>query len=575
MTKNPQGPAVIRIRPVSDEERRTWPKDVIVSLERPFVDERGRIMPLVDLPMESCVLIESKKGSVRANHYHRSDWHFCYVLSGSILYLHRPHGSEVEPEKVMIGQGQLFFTPPMVDHAMVFPEDTTFLVLGRNSRTQEVYEADVVRIAPMHDHEHEHLHQLAPEPDSRRRSTCRLCSSGGLSKVLSLAPTPLANAFVTAEERDAEQRRYPIELGMCRECGHVQLLDVVDPRKLYEHYVYVSGTSPVFVRHFESYARYVCERFAPTPGGLVVDIGSNDGTLLRFFQKAGSRVIGIDPAKEIGEASRRSGIPVITGFFTPELGARIAAEHGHADVITANNVIAHIDDLNAVVQGIGHLLSPGGVFVFEVSYLVDVLDKTLFDTIYHEHLDYHTVEPLVPFFARHGLELIEAIRVDTHGGSLRGVVQRAGGRHPVGASVGEAIANETRMQMREEGTFRAFDDHIREIGEQLVRLLRELKSQGKSIAGFGAPAKATTLLYQLGIEPDMIDFIVDDSPLKQGRFSPGMHIPVVPAQELYDRRPDYVVVLAWNFAQPIVAKHAAYREGGGRFIVPLPEIEIH
>jgi len=396
-----------------------------------------------------------------------------------------------------------------------------------------------------------------------------------LSKVLSLAPTPLANAFVTAEELAREQRRYPLDLWLCRACGHVQLLDVVDPRILYEHYVYVSGTSPVFVRHFEAYAGYVAERFRPPRGGLVMDIGSNDGTLLGFFQRAGNRVIGIEPAQEISEASRRSGIPAITGFFTPELAAQIAGEHGPASVITANNVLAHIDDLDAVVRGIERLLAPEGVFVFEVSYLVDVLEKTLFDTIYHEHVDYHSVEPLVPFFARRGLELIEATRVDSHGGSLRGVVQRAGGPHAVGASVLDAIAHEQRMKLREESTFHAFDGHIRDLGVRLVRLLRELKSEGRRVAGFGAPAKATTLLYQLGIEPGMIDFIVDDSPLKQGRYSPGMHIPVVPAQALYERRPDYVLLLAWNFAQPIIAKHAAFREAGGRFIVPLPAVQVH
>lgn len=559
----------LKIKPVTSEERKAWPKDVIVPLDHAFTDARGRIVPLVDLPMESCVLIESKKGTVRANHYHQTDWHYCYVISGEIEYHHRPHGSSAEPDVVIVRQGQLFFTGPGVDHAMVFLEDTSFMCMGRNSRAQEVYEADVVRIAPLKE-------ERKPEaaPDYHHRSTCRLCDGKDLANVLSLTPTPLANAFVTDRDRGREQQRYPIELWLCRGCGHVQLLDVVDARKLYEHYVYVSGTSPVFVRHFEAYAKYVSSHFAAPPGGLVVDIGSNDGTLLRFFQKAGGRVLGVDPAKEISEAARRSGIPVVTEFFTPELAGRIVSEHGQASVVTANNVIAHIDDLDAVVRGIERLLAPQGVFVFEVSYLGDLLEKTLFDTIYHEHLDYHTVEPLVPFFAARGLELIEASRVDTHGGSLRGVVQRAGGARPVGTSVGEMIAREGEMRMRDEATFRSFKGHIHALGEKLGAMLRDLKSGGKSIAAFGAPAKATTLLYEFGIEPGMIDFIVDDSPLKQGRFSPGMHIPVLPAQALYERKPDYLLLLAWNFAQPIIAKHAAYREAGGRFIVPLPEIDI-
>jgi hypothetical protein len=215
------------------------------------------------------------------------------------------------------------------------------------------------------------------------------------------------------------------------------------------------------------------------------------------------------------------------------------------------------------------------VFVFEVSYLVDVLEKTLFDTIYHEHLDYHSVEPLVPFFASCGLQLIEATRVDSHGGSLRGVVQRAGGPRKVGASVAALIDAERKMALRNAETFRKFGARIAKVGGELTSLLAKLKREGKRIAGFGAPAKATTLLYHLGITPQLVDFIVDDSPLKQGRFTPGMHIPVLPAQALYDRGVDYTVILAWNFAEPIMKKHAAWQRAGGRFIVPLPTMEVH
>ena len=406
------------------------------------------------------------------------------------------------------------------------------------------------------------------------RSTCRLCGGSGLTKVLALTPTPPANAFVTAAERAAPQPAYPLDVWLCNGCGHVQLLDVVDPRILYAHYVYVSGTSPVFVRHFEQYAQYVGSQFKPAPGSLALDIGSNDGTLLRFFKQAGHRVLGIEPAEEISAASRQTGIPTLTGFFSEQLAQRIAGEHGRAAVVTANNVAAHIDDLAGVMRGVARLLAPDGVFVFEVSYLVDVFEKTLFDTIYHEHLDYHTVEPLVSFFASCGLQLIEAQRVDSHGGSLRGVAQLAGGPRKIGASVSTLIARERELRLRDADTFRAFGDRIAKLGSELTSLLGKLKREGKRIAGFGAPAKATTLLYHLGITPELVDFIVDDSPLKQGRYTPGMHIPVVPAQALYDRKVDYTVILAWNFAEPIMKKHSAWREGGGRFIVPLPSLEV-
>jgi hypothetical protein len=395
-----------------------------------------------------------------------------------------------------------------------------------------------------------------------------------LSKVLSLAPTPLANAFVAKDAIAEVQLVYPLDVYFCEECTHAQLLDVVDPSVLYSHYVYVSGTSPVFVRHFREYAADVTSRFQVPAGSLVIEIGSNDGTLLRSFKDLGMQVLGVDPAEEITRATVASGIDAIVGFFTPELACQLKTKRGPAAVIVANNVIAHIDDLSGVMTGVRELLADDGVFVFEVSYLVDVIEKNLFDTIYHEHLDYHSVKPLVGFFRSHGLELIEAIRVESHGGSLRGVVQRAGGPRPVGESVAEAVHQEQSLGLDRAETLRAFAGHINNIKNELTGLLRDLKQQGKRIAAFGAPAKATTLLYHFGFEPGIIDFIVDDSPLKQGLYSPGMHIPVVPSSELYARKPDYVVILAWNFAQPIIDKHAAFRAQGGRFIVPLPKVEV-
>lgn len=407
-----------------------------------------------------------------------------------------------------------------------------------------------------------------------RRTDCRLCHGTRLTEVFKLTPTPPANAFVPATEVGRAQERFPLDMFFCEDCGHVQLLDVVDPRLLFENYVYVSGTSPVFVKHFEAYAADVLTRFTPPADGLVMDIGSNDGTLLSFFQRAGRPVLGIDPAKDIAADATRRGIETIAGFFSPATATAIRAERGAASVITANNVFAHIDDLDAVAEGVRSILAPDGVFVFEVSYLVDVTENTLFDTIYHEHLDYHSVKPLVGFFRRHGMELIEAIRVPSHGGSLRGIARLAGGKWPVGASVVAAIAEEARLGLDKAATLAAFARKIDALGADLNALLRRLKAESRTIAGFGAPAKATTLMYHFGIGPDLIDFIVDDSPLKQGLYSPGMHIPVLSSQAIEQRKPDYMVILAWNFAKPIIAKNAAYREAGGRFIVPIPEVEI-
>jgi SAM-dependent methyltransferase len=408
-----------------------------------------------------------------------------------------------------------------------------------------------------------------------RRTTCRLCGGSSLVRVLTLTPTPPANAFVSAGKIGGAQPTFPLDVHFCETCAHVQLLDVLDPALLFENYVYVSGTSPVFIRHFTDYAADVRARFAPPAGSLVVDIGSNDGTLLRAFHEVGHAILGIDPAREIAREATTAGIETWPAFFTRELAQKIRAERGPAAVITANNVFAHADDLAGIVAGVRDLLAPSGVFVFEVSYLVDVYEKTLFDTIYHEHLAYHSVKPLTRFFRENGMELIDTRRVDSHGGSLRGVAQIAGGPHSEAPSVADLVALEESIGLDRAETLKGFAGRIDVVRRELTTLLTHLKAAGHRIAGFGAPAKSTTLMYHFGIGPEIIDFIVDDSPLKQGLFSPGLHIPVFPSAVLHELRPDYLLLLAWNFAAPIMARHTEFREAGGKFIVPLPAVQIH
>ena len=408
----------------------------------------------------------------------------------------------------------------------------------------------------------------------RRRTTCRLCESKDLSLVFSLTPTPPANALLSDEVLHNKEEYYPLDLFFCDHCRHLQLLDVVDPATLFENYVYVSGTSPVFVRHFESYAEDVVRRFHLKSGNLVVEVGSNDGTLLRFFKQAGMRVLGVDPAKKISETAAASGIETWPEFFSQAVASRILKTHGPAAVVCANNVFAHIDDLIGMVQNTCDLLGPAGVFVFEASYLLDVYEKTLFDTIYHEHLDYHSVKPLESFFKAQGLELIEVLRVGTHGGSLRGIVQKQGGPRAQGSSVKELIDEEIRIGLDRSQTFRDFSRRINQRKQELSQLLKEIKIQGKTIAGFGAPAKATTLMHHFGLGKEVIDFIADSSPLKQGLFTPGLHVPILPPQAVQERRPDYLLILAWNFSPSIIKSLQSYQNSGGRFIVPLPEVKV-
>lgn len=407
-----------------------------------------------------------------------------------------------------------------------------------------------------------------------RRPDCRLCGSADLQLVLGLTPTPPANAMVTAEDRAARQETFPLDVFFCRNCFHVQITDIVDPRVLFERYLYVSGTSKVFVKHLEQYTHDVIARFSIPKDSLAVEIGSNDGTQLSFFQKSGMRVLGIDPAKNLAADATRRGIETIAGFFTERLAKEIRAERGPAKVVTANNVFAHIDDLAGIVAGVRTLLAPDGVFVFEVSYLVDVYEKTLFDTIYHEHLSYHSVKPLARFFAANGMEMIEAERVTTQGGSLRGTAQLKGGPHKIGKSVAEMSANEELIGLDKADTLAALGRNVNRIGNKLNALLHKLKAEGKKIAGFGAPAKATTLMYQFNIDASLIDYIVEENPLKQGMYTPGKHIPVVAPPALTTDRPDYLVILAWNFAPSIIENYAEFRASGGKFIVPLPEVTV-
>lgn len=414
------------------------------------------------------------------------------------------------------------------------------------------------------------------QPQMRTRRDCRLCAATTLRRIVSLGATPLANAFVRAEDRSAAQPTFPLDVHICDRCAHVQLLDVVDPELLFRDYVYVSSTSPVFVEHFREYARSMIRFARAAPGARIIEIGSNDGVLLRFFKDAGMKVLGVDPARRLAEEATRSGVETRPEFFDLDLARRLRREGWTARILAANNVFAHADDLHSIVEGVAHLLEPDGVFVFEVSYLLDVVEKTLFDTIYHEHLSYHTVKPLVGLFERHGMTLIDASRVDTHGGSLRAVAALRDGPHRPRDSVDALIAEEAGRGLHGPDAYRAFFADIQRRRDELTSVLAGLRAEGRRIAGFGAPAKATTLMYHFGLGPETLEYIVDDSPLKQGLYTPGRHIPVVPSSFLYDdrTRPDAVVVLAWNFADPIIRRHQAFRDAGGRWIVPLPRVEV-
>lgn len=317
----------------------------------------------------------------------------------------------------------------------------------------------------------------------------------------------------------------------------------------------------------------IIARLALGAGDFVVEVGSNDGTFLRTFRDTGLKVLGVDPARNIAELANQSGIPTLPEFFNLDIARKIHIDHGAAKLVCANHVFAHVNDMQGFVDGVRTLLAPDGVFVFEVGYLRDVYEKSTFDTIYHEHLDYHRVGPLRRFFAANGLEMFDAVRTDIQGGSLRGFAGLPGA-HPIAKGLEELEAGEKAQGLELPQTFRRYADRVTRAGVELTTLLKGLKAQGKTIAAYGLPAKATTLMYHFGINQALIEYIVDDAPLKVGLYSPGLHVPILAVRTLYERRPDYVVLLAWNFADAIAAKHAAFTEGGGRFIVPLPNLAI-
>jgi SAM-dependent methyltransferase len=408
-----------------------------------------------------------------------------------------------------------------------------------------------------------------PSLHVRRRRDCRLCESRDLVSAVRLADSPVADAYVPESRSQEPQEFFPLELFLCQGCGHVQLLDVVDPLVLFGDYVYTTSVSRALVEHFRSYADEVVREGALGSRDLAVDIGSNDGTLLRFLAGAGLRVLGVDPAARIAEAATASGVPTVNGFFTSDLGQSLRAEQGAARLVTANNVFAHSDALGDMAEGVRALLADDGTFVFEVSYVVDIVEKMLFDTVYHEHLSYHSIRPLRSFLERHGLELVDVRRTASKGGSLRAVAQLRGGPRPCSAVVEQLSAEEERQGYGGLAVYRAFADRIAGVKAELWRRLDAARAGGGTIAGYGASATVTTLLCHFELQR-YLSFIVDDNPAKHHTYSPGWHIPVLPSDVLYERRPDVVLVLAWMYASPILVRHAALREKGARFLVPLP-----
>lgn len=405
------------------------------------------------------------------------------------------------------------------------------------------------------------------------QKSCRLCERNNLSRVLELASTPAGNNFLTKEEKNQNNEPiFPLELFFCNYCYHIQLGHVVKPEHLFKNYHFVSGTSHVNVDHFENYAEDVIAKYNLKKGSFIVDIGSNDGTCLKAFKERGMKVLGIDPADNIAQIAIKNGIKTIPDFFSKQLASKIKEEYGIPDLITSHNVLAHIEDFSNVMEAIASLMGKNSIFIFEVGYFGDVFENLWFDTIYHEHLDYHTVAPLKNYFDTIDMDLFHVEKVNIQGGSIRNFVQLKTSDNYIDTSVIKIIEEEQIKGLHNLSDLATYQSRIDAVKIDLHRLLKEIKSSGKSIVGYGAPTKSTTLMNYFGLDSSIIDFIIDDNELKQGKYSPLLHIPIVSSECIANgNETDYMLILAWNFADSIIEKVRKTNNFNGKFIVPLPK----
>lgn len=402
-------------------------------------------------------------------------------------------------------------------------------------------------------------------------STCRICGSS-IERFMSFGRMPIANGFLSLEQF-ADEYFFDLDPAFCAQCGTFQIIHQPDPSRMFhENYAFFSQTSRGMANHFEAFARQVKETHL-SDDPFVVEIGSNDGIMLRHFAQSGIRHLGVEPSANVAAAAREQGVRTLCAFFGKEAADAILAEHGAADVILAANVMCHIPDLHSVGEGVNRLLKPDGVLIFEDPYLGDVLEKTSYDQIYDEHVYLFSVASVSSAFRPHGLEVIDVQPQSTHGGSMRYVLGRKG-RHSVSAAVERQRAHELALGLHLPETYDRLRANCERSREQLVALLSELKAAGKRVVGYAATSKSTTVTNYCGIGPDLIEFISDTTPIKQNKFSPGMHIPVRSHTDFVSNYPDYALLFAWNHQREILEKEQAFIASGGRWILFVPEVGL-
>jgi SAM-dependent methyltransferase len=403
-----------------------------------------------------------------------------------------------------------------------------------------------------------------------RVEQCRVCHSPQLAPFLDLGETALANRFLDPSQGDQPEPRYPLRVVLCLDCGLVQIDEEVPREILFGDYIYVSGTSDLVRRHAQRLARTLCRVHRLGPRDLVLEAASNDGTVLKAFRQRGVRVLGVEPAANVAELARREGVPTETDFFDVRLARDLRAQYGAARLVLARHVLAHVADLHGFVAGITAALAEDGVAVIETPWLGALCANLEFDTIYHEHLCYYSLRVLDRLFARSGLRLLDAELIPLHGGSLLVQAGRADGPHWPVPRLALLLQREEELRLSALATWQGFAARVARLREELLAFLDGLRARGCRLAGYGAPAKGNTLLEYCGIGPERLPYLVDKSPYKQGRLTPGRHIPVCPPERLLADQPDVTLILAWNFAAEVLEQQAEYQRRGGRFAVPVP-----
>ena len=403
--------------------------------------------------------------------------------------------------------------------------------------------------------------------------TCRACQSNRLDLFLPLGSHPLANGFLKKEQLMEEEALFPLDTHVCLECGLIQVRDNV-PAGYFRNYVYVPSASEGMRDHFDCYASMLDSEYLNGPESLTIDIGCNDGLLLKCLKDLGARTLGVDPATNIVQMARQQGINVVNEYFGVEVARNIKSTHGSAAVIVANNTFHHVDDLDSFTESVNILLDDDGVFVIEVPHALELVEQNEFDGIYHEHVSQFTAKSFVDHFQRHDLQVFHIDSLDIHGGSMRVFARKLKGEKTIPRDVSQWIAREEERGLFSTATYEAFRMRVEKIRGELMALLRQLKAECKTLAGYGASARGNTLLNYYGIGTDILDYIVDRNSLKQGLYTPGTHIPVYPVEKLLEDRPDYLLVLAWNFADEIIRQQQEYAQLGGNFILPIPEPRI-